>query len=170
MGSSPTIPERLRKRVEFAPQAIGGYEYQHTQHGPAGEAVEGYDVELDLRAADLIDSQAAELTRLREVVEKLPKTADGVPVVPGMYVWLSDGTGPGEIIDTSTYTKSATVNDFFKWPDYKPDNTGCSQRPLSSLYSTRAAAQSTAQKGESDGLKHSPGTKCHCNSCESRRL
>jgi len=29
----------------------------------------------------------AELARLRDVVDKLPKTADGVPVVPGMTLW-----------------------------------------------------------------------------------
>lgn len=30
---------------------------------------------------------AAELHRLREIVDKLPKTADGVTVVPGMVLW-----------------------------------------------------------------------------------
>jgi len=36
--------------------------------------------------------QADEIERLRAIVAKLPKTKDGVPVVPGMMVWLRPGT------------------------------------------------------------------------------
>lgn len=40
-------------------------------------------------AANIIEEQEAEITRLRAIVDKLPKTADGVPVVPGEdMVWV----------------------------------------------------------------------------------
>lgn len=30
----------------------------------------------------------AEIERLRSIVDSLPKTADGVPIIPGMTLWL----------------------------------------------------------------------------------
>jgi len=40
----------------------------------------------------LHNEAADEIERLRAIVDKLPKTADGVPVVPGMDVWLNSCT------------------------------------------------------------------------------
>jgi len=45
-----------------------------------------------LSAVRIITALEAENARLRAVVEKLPKTADGVPLTPGMELWHS-GTG-----------------------------------------------------------------------------
>ena len=36
------------------------------------------------------DAEPAEVERLQAVVDKLPKTVDGVPIVPGMTVWRLD--------------------------------------------------------------------------------
>jgi hypothetical protein len=44
---------------------------------------------------DKIATLEADLERLRRMVEKLPRTADGVPVVPGMEFWEnSSGRDP----------------------------------------------------------------------------
>jgi hypothetical protein len=40
-----------------------------------------------IAAVERCDQLAAENARLREIVERLPRTADGVPVVPGMTVY-----------------------------------------------------------------------------------
>lgn len=36
----------------------------------------------------------AEIARLQAVVDKLPKTADLVPIVPGMKLWMPGRCGP----------------------------------------------------------------------------
>jgi hypothetical protein len=42
-----------------------------------------------LEDAEYLQAAIAELTRLREIVDRLPKTADGVPITPGMRVYCS---------------------------------------------------------------------------------
>jgi hypothetical protein len=37
---------------------------------------------------EIVKWQTAQVERLRAIVDKLPKTADGVPVVPMMEVWF----------------------------------------------------------------------------------
>lgn len=79
--SEQTLDElatRLRHRVSQA-SAGSVYTYEHTR-ADGNDSVPGYDAELDLRSADRIEA-------LEAIVEKLPKTADGVPVVPGMELW-----------------------------------------------------------------------------------
>lgn len=52
---------------------------------------EGASEEAFLSLLDALDAAEAEAGRLREVVGKLPVTADGVPVTPGMKVfWVSE--------------------------------------------------------------------------------
>ena len=41
----------------------------------------------------LADEAATEIERLRAEIERLPKTKDGVSVVPGMEVWHRDWEG-----------------------------------------------------------------------------
>jgi hypothetical protein len=54
----------------------------YLQHYPVpGDNFSADDVAEDAKTL------AKELTRLQAVVERLPKTADGVPVTPGMRVW-----------------------------------------------------------------------------------
>ena len=44
------------------------------------------------------DSKQAKIAELEDIVDKLPTTADGVPVVPGMEIWHPDGrTGTASI-------------------------------------------------------------------------
>ena len=51
--------------------------------------------ELQTEAEEVL----AEIERLKAIVDKLPKTADGVPVVPGMRVWRHDWqTALGETV------------------------------------------------------------------------
>lgn len=42
---------------------------------------------------DAMDEIANEIIRLRAIVDQLPKTADGVPLSPGMEVWFDTGGG-----------------------------------------------------------------------------
>lgn len=39
---------------------------------------------------DTIEGQLAKIDRLQAIVDKFPHTADGVPVVPGMQVWIRE--------------------------------------------------------------------------------
>lgn len=60
------IVERLHKRVELAGKSLK-YIYESDRFDGLDSSTPGYDAELDLRTIDLIESQAAELTRLREM-------------------------------------------------------------------------------------------------------
>lgn len=69
---------------------------------------------------------------LEGVVSKLPKTADGVPITPGMGVWFPGDDEPtevdpgvGMVYDDETY-----------------------QHPAKSVYSTREAALATTKEQE----------------------
>ena len=60
-----------------------------------------------IAAADEIESLRQQLAavreeneRLRGVVERLPKTADGVPIYPGMLVWI-ENTDPEVVTKVS---------------------------------------------------------------------
>jgi len=58
---------------------------------PAGEhlwteAMADANRDLDLAKTE-IAGQDREIKRLQAIVDKLPKTSDGVPVVPGMMLW-----------------------------------------------------------------------------------
>jgi hypothetical protein len=54
---------------------------------------------------ELLGLAAAEIQRLRDIIDKLPKTADGVPVVPGMKVYVPAavagywGQKPGKAVE-----------------------------------------------------------------------
>lgn len=45
--------------------------------------------QITQRDVDAIEVVLAEIKRLQAIVAKLPKTADGVPVVPGIDVWVT---------------------------------------------------------------------------------
>ena len=66
VSDTPTLVERLRT--------------WRTERGP-----------IDWNAADrLILESADRIAELEAVAERLPRTADGVPVVPGMIVWIHE--------------------------------------------------------------------------------
>jgi len=85
--------------------------------------------------------RAAEITRLRAIVEKLPKTADGVPVVPGDELWVRhpDGGCAG----TRRWWKHPSLgwSVGFEHMQNEPID-------VSSCYSTREAAEAAKEGGE----------------------
>ena len=70
----------------------------------------------------------AEIERLRATVDRLPKTADGVPVTPGMECWYRSCGGRVVSFQISDWGDIAT-----DWDDSGPR-----------YYSTRAAAREAA--------------------------
>ena len=79
---------------------------------------------------DQILGLKAEVNQLRSIVDKLPKTVDGVPVVPGMSLWLPGYKWSGE-------ANCITVNDAADWPGASAENS-CR---IEQCYSTREVAE-----------------------------
>ena len=82
-----------------------------------------------------------EIADLRAVVDKLPKTADGVPVVPGMVLHERIGDtihGPLNVVN---------VGYDFTLCRYGPDDIMATTVQREFSYSTRAAAEAAHQKG-----------------------
>lgn len=52
-------------------------------------ATQRYVAEKFLSSADVAKPLKAEIERLRAIVDKLPRTADGVPITPGMIVYYA---------------------------------------------------------------------------------
>ena len=78
------------------------------------------------------------------LLEKLPVTADGVPIVPGMRVWhCPDYKSPTVIGFGSFYCLGSGCKSEGCQSDY-----GCSgvHHPLGGCYSTRAAAEAALQE------------------------
>ena len=84
------------------------------------------EVQRDLRRI------AGEIERLRAIVDKLPKTADGVPLVPGMEVWDLTAPPQGPL---STPVRIVTVFSN-EWYEHR--------------YSTRKAAESAGKDGKGE--------------------
>jgi hypothetical protein len=86
------VAEQLAARVVF-----------HVQQAMARADHLGAEVDsvsLYETAAQMILPLAVENERLREKVDKLPRTADGVPIVPGMKVFYPlDGKRRGEVLE-----------------------------------------------------------------------
>ena len=85
----------------------------------------------------------AEINRLRAIVDKLPKTADGVPVVPGMEVWvLADPVASGVVVEVMEfgYTIRRDIGEQYitTYPGHIFGNYG---------YSTEAAALAAKEVG-----------------------
>jgi len=79
-------------------------------------------------AGDMCDA-ADEIERLRAIVDKLPKTADGVTVVPGMLLYhYATGRPLGNVV---TYTAGMRAHGQWAVAAY----------PVGDCYSTREAAE-----------------------------
>lgn len=61
---------------------------------PAESEGAAYDRVSIRDARKTILALVAEVERLRAIVERLPKTADGVTITPGMDVWRDDSDAP----------------------------------------------------------------------------
>lgn len=108
-----------------------------------------FDRAEDMRRREATQRQRAEAAE--KVVEKLPKTADGVPVVPGMRLWSPGYTEQEE--DGSEYT-----HDPSKWPEpvsnslfmFGTNKGSTGPNKASEYYSTREAAEAATKGGASD--------------------
>ena len=89
---------------------------------------ERYEEALDIIEEDAaeIGDLKAEIKRLRAIVNMLPKTADGVPVTPGMVLWYKS---PAGIVPTEPL------------PDWSEVASCLEQEWGSPFYSTQAAAE-----------------------------
>ena len=104
------------------------------------------------RAALLL---ADEVERLRAIVGKLPKTADGVPVVPGETYWCAFGDNTGDydtdwVVLDCRYVGYAKPHVDYDWEIPGALWEGACSPPGFDVYSTREAAESAAgEEGES---------------------
>ena len=97
----------------------------------AARNCDGRQQHLAQWAAARIREQDAEIARLAAIVERLPKTADGVPIVQGdtVYFWSFDDEGPAIACDQVDHVQCDTVV-LMEWDEEK----------LAGCYSTRWAA------------------------------
>lgn len=81
-----------------------------------------------------------ELEKLREVVSRLPKTADGVPFTQGDTVWFAvdDGDSFGIASDEVDHVVAGEIVILMEWDEER----------ISNCYSTREAAEAAAKGGE----------------------
>ena len=134
---------------------VGDYDDWHTQAATIiREAYAEQTAELAeqiSRAEDAEEeatTQAAELERLRAIVDKLPKAADGVPVVPGMELYLIWTPVVGGNKCRTRDCKGIIEWDegvIMKWN--MSGGTPASQHiAIKDCYSTRAAAEAAKEK------------------------
>jgi hypothetical protein len=91
----------------------------------------------DMLGTDIVRQAIQEINRLAAIVEKLPDTADGVPVVPGVdKVWRiwPDGIAHPEV----TVTCDAMCGWRVRWGE------------IGTAYSTREAAEAAKAKGDGE--------------------
>lgn len=87
------------------------------------------EMEVALLKKELLSIEA-ERDRLAEIVERLPKTRDGVPVTPWMHLWVwTDDDGIQQDVAGALHADSYSAHE------------------VTSTYSTRAAAEAARAKG-----------------------
>ena len=91
------------------------------------------DIERYLGAMAAALRLGRERKRLQAIVDKLPKTADGVPIVPGRRVWQTPGDWYGVKM---SMTAGPYCTTFPEWDE---------------VYSTREAAEAAADAAKSRG-------------------
>ena len=106
-----------------------------------------HDLATVLRSIDASDpvpltlrlAVADEIERLRAIVAKLPKTADGVPVVPGMDVWFHfyKNNQPGSATVRSVIARTSVT---------LCELNGALDREPNELFSTQAAANAAGSE------------------------
>lgn len=149
-----------------------------TVHEASGRArwlqarISELEAELSAKAVELQAAQSglriekherekleADNERLQGIVEKLPKTADGVTVVPGMMAWgaFRDGVVEGAIAGLSPHCSGKQLLFVPAAGEYDPSDPhivnfvdgDCLFAARSVIYSTREAAEAAASgKGE----------------------
>lgn len=96
------------------------------------------DAELRRRAKAKPDT-GTELERLRAIVDRLPKTADGVAITPGMEVWQWILGAPRCLVVSTINTKGYGIG---RWMD-----TGDKDYPIFAGFYSTAEAATVARKG-----------------------
>jgi hypothetical protein len=64
-----------------------------------------------------INYAMSELETLREIVASLPVTEDGVPVTPGMDVWVSHGNQPAHAVTITKIVNGGVFRDCYSSKD-----------------------------------------------------
>jgi hypothetical protein len=127
-----TERDALKARAEKAEEEIGkwiGRAQLEEQRADRAEAERDFHQSQATELQATVASQAAEIERLRAVVERLPKTADGVPYLPGSPLFL----------ECSGIAVGGTGYMFTEKQD--PSNWSvCDFRKIKDCYSTREAA------------------------------
>lgn len=95
------------------------------------------------------DALARENRRLREIVDRLPKTADGVPTYPGMKVWTHGGDKELEVGRWLTHPPLPVVHRTPAGWEYAGYHL---PMPTENCYSTKDAALAPAAV-EQDGAR-----------------
>ena len=98
------------------------------------------------------DGHALDRDALRAIVDKLPKTADGVPLMPGDAVYYSRNPSEKEVVEFLVAPYEKWVTDVWGVKNQpRAISKGGGGWPASRCYSTRAAAESAlAAEGDSD--------------------
>jgi len=98
-------------------------------------------------AWEVVTARLDQLTRLRAIVEKLPKTADGVPIVPGMYVYCAFRTGTidGRVAGADLLRVRVQYGHPIDITDGGNVMADESDPYTTALYSTRALAEAAAR-------------------------
>jgi len=101
---------------------------------------EALGIENGIHEEGVFELAAKEIERLRAIVDRLPKTEDGVIVVPGMNLWCNSDRGEYQWLVTAVDTRGYCSGTFH----------GCSEGPHSTdhCYSTREAAQRALEANE----------------------
>lgn len=80
--------------------------------------------------------------QLLELVLRLPRTADGVPVIPGMELHTVDpGGSVSEIMVCRSWEKRQHTNSAGPYPDYTPERACFSTRELAEQAALAARGQ-----------------------------
>ena len=149
-GAGPRLG--VRSTDVLAGDDVGGTggagEYHYRDYGRGGEmSDDNYPVMIAVKEYRHL---RAKIERLQEIVAKLPKTADGVPVVPGQAIWYwleknnGDVASPAEARQATSpilacckiycFNPTSVMSDMDGWIGHR------------FCYSTREAAE--AAKGE----------------------
>lgn len=106
--------------------------------GPGGQSMTAME-SASIHRKTLLDAKA-EITRLQAIVDKLPKTADGVPVVPGMDVWVDPNSPHCCLVAHVRSDKAIAIN--FHGNPYATIQTN------KDAFSCREAAEAAREEGD----------------------
>jgi len=96
---------------------------------------------LRQEAANARDGARADVERLQAIVDRLPKTADGVPLVPGMTVFIPHPHPSNLITERVVLAPYGTLACLTKEPAHSGCCESATHRQARECYSTRKAAE-----------------------------